>query len=148
MSGGVGGWRGAIPVTRPDRGRPPHIAPQNAGYLSQADTPLAVNVASNQFHEVSQCTQEGERPFGVAAAFVNQSGQMFFGFSVCSFRNEKRYRVAIGLDHRAYALPQDGPNQNIGVTTRALPVIAFLLACGLADPLILLHQLVFASAPG
>src|ERR1039457_4107215 len=22
------------------RGRPPHIAPQNAGYLSQADTPL------------------------------------------------------------------------------------------------------------
>src|ERR1017187_5456782 len=102
MSGGVGGWRGAIPVTRPDRGRPPHIAPQNAGYLSQAATPLAVNVASNQFHEVSQCTQEGERPFGVAAAFVNQSGQMFFGFSVCSFRNEKRYRVAIGLDHRAY----------------------------------------------
>src|ERR1039458_4140896 len=40
MSGGVGGWRGAIPVTRPDRGRPPHIAPQNAGYLSQADTPF------------------------------------------------------------------------------------------------------------
>src|ERR1017187_1982730 len=120
MSGGVGGWRGAIPVTRPDRGRPPHIAPQNAGYLSQADTPLAVNVASNQFHEVSQCTQEGERPFGVAAAFVNQSGQMFFGFSVCSFRNEKRYRVAIGLDHRAYALPQDGPNQNIGVHNQSL----------------------------
>src|ERR1035441_2644933 len=58
------------------RGPPPHIAPQNAGYLSQAATPLAVNVASNQFHEVSQCTQEGERPFGVAAAFVNQSGQM------------------------------------------------------------------------
>jgi hypothetical protein len=23
-SGGVGGWRGAIPVTQPDRGRPPH----------------------------------------------------------------------------------------------------------------------------
>src|ERR1022692_2622840 len=41
MSGGVGGWRGAIPVTRPDRGRPPHIAPQNAGYLSQADTPTS-----------------------------------------------------------------------------------------------------------
>jgi hypothetical protein len=40
MSGGVGGWRGAIPVTRPDRGRPPHIAAQNAGYLSQADTPM------------------------------------------------------------------------------------------------------------
>src|ERR1035441_5317441 len=40
MSGGVGGWRGAIPVTRPDRGRPPHIAAQNAGYLSQADAPM------------------------------------------------------------------------------------------------------------
>src|ERR1039457_4543764 len=40
MSGGVGGWRGAIPMTRPDLGRPPHIAPKNAGYLSQADTRL------------------------------------------------------------------------------------------------------------
>src|ERR1035441_6978323 len=45
MSGGVGGWRGAIPVTRPDRGRPPHMTPQNAGYLSQADTPLSRHLA-------------------------------------------------------------------------------------------------------
>jgi hypothetical protein len=42
---------GAVPLDRGgrpagqgagrDRGRPPHIAPQNAGYLSQADTPQA-----------------------------------------------------------------------------------------------------------
>src|ERR1035438_1993212 len=36
MSGGVGGRRGAIPVTRPDR--PPHIAPQNA-----VPSPLSAN---------------------------------------------------------------------------------------------------------
>src|ERR1035437_93779 len=40
---------------------------------------LAINVASNQFHQVSQGAQEGERLFGIAAAFDGEPGQMFFG---------------------------------------------------------------------
>src|SRR5471030_1686471 len=81
---------------------------------------LAINVASNRFHEVPQGAQEGERPLGIAAAFHDQAGQMFFGFSECSFRNEKRYLFAIRLDRLAHALPQNGPHQNIGVNNQSL----------------------------
>jgi hypothetical protein len=51
------------------------------------------------------------------------------------------------LDHLAHALPQDG-TRILESTARALPGIPLFLAGSLADPLVLLDQLVFASALG
>src|SRR5882724_345948 len=65
-----------------------------------------------------------------------------------SFRNEERNFFAIPLDHLAHALPRTALTRILASTTRALLGIPLLLAGSLSDPPILLHQLVFAGAPG
>jgi hypothetical protein len=61
---------------------------------------LAVDVASNQYHQATQGTQEGEGRFGIAAVPDDQPGQMFFGVGVCSFGDEERHLFAISPDHQ------------------------------------------------
>jgi len=127
-SGGSTGVGLAIPVDMVNRIVPQLIARGRAPHPSIGIIPVHPDlVARDEFVLKPAEARKFERPLapeikviGIAAAFHDQAGQMFFGFSECSFRNEKRYLFAIRLDRLAHALPQNGPHQNIGVNNQSL----------------------------
>src|SRR5271165_277520 len=66
--------------------------------LSSFRFELAVHLASDQFHQLTQGAQECQRLFRIAAALDDERRQVFFGLGVCNFRNKERRVSGIFLD--------------------------------------------------
>jgi len=58
--------------------------------LSSFRFELAVHLASDQFHQLTQGAQECEGLFGITATLDDERRQVFFGLGVGNSRNKER----------------------------------------------------------
>jgi hypothetical protein len=106
-----------------------------------------VNIAADGLTQTSQGMQKGKRLLWVATTSDDQRRQVFFGLGERKVRNEERTSSAYFSISSRVRVPRTARTRILASTTRALSGIPLLLAGSLVDPLVLLHQLVFAGAP-
>ncbi len=92
--------------------------------------------------------QESECLFRITAASDYQPRQMFFGLGKCNLGIENDTPSAYASMTARTRFPSTARTRMLASTISALLGIPLLFAASSADALVLLHQLLFAGAPG